>query len=67
MGIILFIICCGQPPFLSKDKFELFEMIKSGKFEFKQKQWENISKEMKHLICGLLTVDPDKRIKNDEI
>ena len=59
LGVLMFIMLSGEPPFVhSSDNFVLFEIIKSGKFKFSAPVWQQISKEAKHLISRLLTVDP---------
>lgn len=42
-------------------------MILRGSYNFNQKIWKSISKEAKDLVEKMLTVDPGKRIKIDEI
>ncbi|XP_049684836.1 ribosomal protein S6 kinase alpha-5 isoform X3 [Accipiter gentilis] len=60
----------GQVPFQSQDKsltctsaLEIMKKIKKGEFSFEGEAWKNVSEEAKELIQGLLTVDPNKRIK----
>ncbi|XP_042294754.1 ribosomal protein S6 kinase alpha-5 [Sceloporus undulatus] len=42
---------------------EIMKKIKRGEFSFEGDAWKNVSQEAKDLIQGLLTVDPNKRIK----
>jgi len=58
IGVILYIMLCGFPPFFSENNEELFELIRAGKFEFPSPHWDTISKQAKNLISGLLTIDP---------
>jgi calcium-dependent protein kinase len=45
-GVILYIMLCGYPPFnASKDEL-IFEKIKKGEFQFKPKDWKNISEKV---------------------
>lgn len=60
----------GQVPFQSHDKsltctsaVEIMKKIKTGDFSFEGEAWKNVSQEAKDLIQGLLTVDPNKRLK----
>jgi len=62
IGIIMYILLCGYPPFFSESNSELFEMIKGGKLEFHSPYWDNVSEEAKDLVSKLLIVDPKKRI-----
>lgn len=61
-GIIMYILLCGYPPFISEHAETLISKIKKGKFNFLEKDWSNISKEAKHLIEQLLHINPKKRI-----
>jgi len=63
----MFIILSGTPPFYHDDNFELFDLIKLGKYNFGAPVWKDISKEAKDLISKLLVVDPEKRLKPEEI
>ena len=46
VGVILYILLCGFPPFRSPDRkqSQLFQVIKEGKFEFISPFWDNNSK-----------------------
>ncbi|XP_054828119.1 ribosomal protein S6 kinase alpha-5 isoform X3 [Eublepharis macularius] len=70
LGVILYTMLSGQVPFQSQDKsmtctnaLEIMKKIKRGEFSFGGDAWKNVSQEAKDLIQGLLTVDPNKRIK----
>jgi serine/threonine protein kinase len=54
LGCVMFIMLCGMPPFFHADKFYLFEMTKSGEFNFEAPIWEQVSSEAKDLITRLL-------------
>ncbi|KAK9409497.1 ribosomal protein S6 kinase alpha-5 [Crotalus adamanteus] len=70
LGVILYTMLSGQIPFQSQDSsiictnvLETMKKIKRGEFSFQGDAWKNVSQEAKDLIQGLLTVDPNKRIK----
>ena len=65
-GVIIFILLGGYPPFACPDQNELYEMIKTGNYEFEEDYWGHISAEAKDLIASLLTVDPNKRLSATE-
>jgi len=67
MGVILYILLVGYPPFYHDNVRELFKQIRRGDYEFHKDQWANISKEAKELVSKMLTVDPKKRITCDEV
>ena len=39
IGIVLYILLCGYPPFFDVDNMKLFEKIKLGKFSFPEESW----------------------------
>jgi len=61
VGVILYILLGGYPPFHEDNQAKLFQKIKSGKFEFHPEYWAQISDDAKELISSLLTVNPTKR------
>jgi len=67
LGIIIYIMLCGSPPFYSENNDDLYEQIKKGKFDFPSPIWDDISDLAKDLIKRILVVNPDKRLKADEI
>jgi calcium-dependent protein kinase len=62
VGVIMYIMLCGYPPFNGKTSREVIKKIKSGIFEFEYDDWSLISMEAKDLIKHFLIVDPEKRI-----
>lgn len=67
LGVVLYILACGSPPFQHEDKFELFALIKEGKLSFEQAEWGAASDEFRDFIKRLLTVEPDERIGAEEV
>jgi calcium/calmodulin-dependent protein kinase I len=61
IGVILYILLCGFPPFYSENTPELFDQIINGVYDFPSPYWDNISNSAKSLIQGLLQVDPKKK------
>ena len=41
--------------------------IRSGQYEFPKPEWENISKDAKGLIQGMLKTDPTNRLTIDDV
>jgi len=67
LGVCLYILLAGFPPFpLGKDPMSPIK-TKSGKFNFPEKHWGHISNEAKDVIRKLLVVDPKARIAPDEL
>jgi len=69
IGVILYILLCGYPPFSSRsnNQEELFDQILSGLFEFNSPDWDPISYPAKELISWSLVVDPLQRYSAKEI
>lgn len=67
IGITLYILLCGFPPFYNEDNAELFEEIKKGDFEFPSPYWDDISDMAKDLISKILVVKPSERLDIDGI
>jgi len=66
VGVILYILLGGYPPFIENTQRELFRKIKRGDYEFHDEYWGTVSTEARDLISSLLTVDPKKRLDANE-
>merc|ERR550534_2018629 len=67
LGVILYTMLCGYPPFIERNLPTLYKTIKSGKVKFDRRYWSKISPEAKDCVCGLLTVDATKRLNPVEL
>lgn len=67
VGVVMFILLSGEPPFYHEDNFELFELIKKCEYDLNKPVWQGVSKEAKDLIKRILVADPAKRITAKEI
>jgi len=69
IGVIMYILLCGYPPFSSRtnNQEELFDQILSGLFEFNSPDWDSISYPAKELVSWSLVVDPLQRYSAKEI
>ena len=54
LGVIIFILLCGYPPFHDSNQTRLFKRIRAGQYRFDSPYWDNVSKEAKDLIQHLL-------------
>jgi calcium/calmodulin-dependent protein kinase I len=61
LGVILYILLCGFPPFYHESTAALYKQIKKGEYDFPDPYWTDISDSAKNLVQCLLTVDPKKR------
>uniref|UniRef100_A0A671U7F9 Doublecortin-like kinase 3 n=1 Tax=Sparus aurata TaxID=8175 RepID=A0A671U7F9_SPAAU len=64
LGVILYILLCGFPPFRSRDRDqeELFQLIKQGQLHFLSPYWDPISDDARGLVSALLQPDPTVRL-----
>jgi serine/threonine protein kinase len=62
VGVILYILLCGFPPFYEEELPALFDQILHARYDFPSPWWDNISKPAKDLVTQLLEVDPKKRL-----
>jgi serine/threonine protein kinase len=58
MGVILFVLIAGYPPFGDQD----FDKILKARYTFRRDRWAHVSPHAKDLIAKLLVVDPSKRL-----
>jgi len=66
LGVILYVMLVGYPPFNETKKTPIFQQIKSADYDFPDEWWSEISEEAKQLIRELLVVDPSKRLTVEE-
>jgi len=62
LGVIVFILIGGYPPFDHPDQKVKFNLIKKGLYKFVDKYWGTVSDEAKSLVRSLLCIDPEKRL-----
>ena len=62
IGVIIFILLGGYPPFSSENRATQDKMIVNCKYEFLEDYWGSVSGEAKALISSLLVIDPRKRL-----
>ncbi|XP_076011892.1 serine/threonine-protein kinase 33 [Genypterus blacodes] len=67
IGVIMYMLLCGEPPFFSKSKTKLFHMIMKGELQFTQPIWNTVSNEAKHVLTHLLQVDPACRMSANQL
>jgi len=67
LGVIIYILLCGYPPFYHQTQTQLFKTIRKGRFAFDSPYWDPIGENAKNLIRGCLTVDVNKRLDVDGV
>ncbi|KAF5276882.1 hypothetical protein FQA39_LY06433 [Lamprigera yunnana] len=68
-GVILYILLCGYPPFVSQDNDQekLFDCILSGQYDFPNDYWQDISMYAKELIQNMLQLAPNLRFSAEDV
>ena len=66
LGVILYVLLSGTPPFQGDDDNGIMKSVKSGHFSFDGEEWLGISTEAKDLIKKLLEFNPKKRIDAEQ-
>ncbi|EMP38296.1 Serine/threonine-protein kinase 33 [Chelonia mydas] len=67
IGVIMYMLLCGDPPFIASSEENLFELIKKGELHFNNPIWQRVSEAAKHVLQLLLRVDPAHRITANEL
>merc|ERR1712183_853535 len=65
LGVIIYILLCGYPPFFDESTRKLYRQILKGEYEFND-DWRNISDEAIDLITKLLVIRPSKRLSAED-
>ena len=66
IGVIMYILLTGRPPFDGNDDDEILENVKKGVFDKSSYPYPLLSSQSKDLIDKLLQYDPKKRISADQ-
>ncbi|KQK83476.1 caM kinase-like vesicle-associated protein [Amazona aestiva] len=74
IGVIMYILLSGNPPFYEETEEEdyenhdknLFRKILAGDYEFDPPYWDDISQAAKELVTRLMEVEQDQRITAEE-
>lgn len=66
VGVILYILLAGKPPFDGNNDKEIIKKVRLGVFDLNAPELEEVSPEGKLMIKQLLTTDPNRRMSADE-
>jgi calcium/calmodulin-dependent protein kinase I len=66
VGVILYILLCGFPPFYHESNSKLFELIQKADYSFPSPYWDEVSETAKDLIRKLLVLNPKERLTAEQ-
>jgi calcium-dependent protein kinase len=66
VGVIMFILLCGVPPFQGESYVEVVSKVRRGAFTFNPDDWKNVSEDAKSLVCNLLRMNPGDRFTAEQ-
>jgi len=66
IGVILYILLCGFPPFYGDNDDEVYDKIVAGEWRFLSPYWDDVSQSAKDLITNLLELNPTKRFTAEQ-
>lgn len=66
MGVVLYIMLSGKPPFGGKSNKEIIDNVLHGELTFTNPVWDNVSDKAKDLISHLLERQADERFTAEE-
>ena len=66
MGVVLFIMLSGKPPFGGKSNKEIIDNVLKGTYNFSNPVWDQISEDAKDLISKLLNKQADERLTAED-
>ncbi|XP_041648399.1 serine/threonine-protein kinase 33 isoform X2 [Cheilinus undulatus] len=67
IGVVMYMLLCGEPPFVSRSKTSLFQEIMSKEVKFTQTVWATVSNAAKNLLPCLLKKDPAYRMSANQL
>jgi len=69
VGVILYSLLCGFPPFGSENdcRTEMHNKISIGTYGFPKPYWDHVSEEAKDLVCSMLQFNPSLRLSAEDV
>ena len=61
IGVLLFILLCGKPPFWGVNDKEILDKVQLGIPDWRKEEWENISQEGQDFVKSLLNIKWNNR------
>lgn len=67
MGVTLFILLMGYPPFQAENPSELLNLTVSERIDYKEEDWETVSSDALLLVKNMLAKNPEERLSIEEV
>ncbi|XP_021945279.1 ribosomal protein S6 kinase alpha-5 isoform X3 [Folsomia candida] len=71
LGVILYTMLSGRAPFQARSREDsaaaIMARIKGGQFDFNGTEWQHVSPQAKNVTKGMLTVEPTKRLRMEDL
>ncbi|XP_034019191.1 serine/threonine-protein kinase 33-like [Thalassophryne amazonica] len=67
IGVIMYMLLCGEPPYRSTQKEPLLKEISEQKVKFTHSIWNTVSDEAKNILTSLLKEDPGDRLSAGQL
>ncbi|XP_043815376.1 calcium-dependent protein kinase 20 isoform X2 [Manihot esculenta] len=67
VGVIIYILLSGVPPFWDETEQGIFEQVLRGELDFLSEPWPSVSESAKDLVRRMLARDPKKRLTAHQV
>jgi len=67
LGVLLYVLLCGRPPFNGDSEEEILRSVRKGTFSFNKPAWQVVSDDAKDLIEKMLVIDAEKRHTAEQV
>jgi calcium-dependent protein kinase len=66
LGVILYVVLCGYPPFYGDTDAEILAKVRLGNFSFAESDWKNVTDDAKDVVRGCLKMEPKERLTPEQ-
>lgn len=67
LGVILYMLLSGLPPFFEETQEELFDRIRTADYSFPNYYWKEVSEEAKGVVRSLMCASPKNRLSAEQL
>lgn len=67
LGVILYILVAGYPPFYGNDDREILQKVRNCIYDFTGQEWTVVSRQCRDLIERMLVTNTDARLTIDQV